>query len=182
MNVKYLLSFLRTRGCYRYFVALQLVVFVGLLLFQMYALFKADDSLLHKPFVVMIEVAITCICVVEILVRFLSHQQTFFKNCWNIVDLINICLVAILFFVSYYYAGSQKVESDVIPVVLLGARYTMQMIRSALALKACNDVKEASMLDFDLNIDHDLENQPDQESSSRKISLVTMSRSSIQSN
>jgi len=180
MNVQYLLSFLRTRGCYRYFVAFQLIVFLGLALYQLLALIKADDTMLHKPIVIFIEVAITCICILEIIIRVLSHPHTFFKNCWNIVDLINICLVIILFSISYYFAGTSKLENDVLPVVLLGIRYTMQMVRSALALKACQDIKEASMLDFDLNIDHDLEHQQSQGTPARKISLVDM-RSSTQS-
>ncbi len=179
MNVQYLLSFLRTRGCYRYFVAFQLIVFLGLALYQLTALVKGDDTMLHKPIVVFIEIAITCICILEIIVRVLSHPNTFFKNCWNIVDLINICLVVILFSVSYLY-GTQNLQNDVLPVILLGVRYTMQMVRSALALKACQDIKEASMLDFDLNIDHDLEHQQSQGTSQRKISLVDM-RSSTQS-
>jgi len=165
MNVKYFVNYIRTMKCYFYFLILQLIAVISLIVY-VFIDFGKNHAQIH---VFAIECALTIIIIFEIMTRMISNKREFFGNLWNIADLIGIIIITSLFFGLVFFESQKGAkhseESDLIPAVLLGARYFAQIFRIMLTLKQSHDVRNV--------VDHIVfDNEAEQKSETHNTSHI----------
>ena len=157
MNASYIFSLFTTKGCYLYFVSFQLLILVGLLIYEIVAFIHNDKNMYGRKSVIYIEVGITVLVFLEVIVKMIFMRRKFFKSRWNTFDFFNILVISILYAIDIYFTESfdEQHDSHIFPVILLWIRFLIQIGRSLAAMRASKEIMQASELGFDLSIDYE---------------------------
>lgn len=148
MNIQYLFNYYRTKNVYTYWLALQLVGILGLMIYAIITYQKGS----HQQFSVTIfEMIITFAFSIEVAIKIFIHKLKFLSSIWNILDVANLAIIVLLFCFSFGISVNQPTfaYNEDLPIIFLGLRYFSQLIRIILDLKNSKEIREAAQMSFE---------------------------------
>jgi len=155
MNFRYLMTTYRLKSGYNYWLGFQLLILVALITST---IFNYEKNSSHILKITKIEAVFTIIFTLEIVLRIYIAKRQFLASMWNILDLVNLAFIIAIFGLSNTFTFNLNLieYSEVLPLVLLGMRYTSQATRIILDLRATQSMRKAAKMEVTFE-DHEEE-------------------------